>query len=77
MYKVGVGSVSKILLMLTQSLYVIIHNERSTLQAQMIFCYNRVVLLSPFHNYIITGVCMSFNHAACRLFGNVIVLFPD
>ena len=51
------------------------------LQAQMTFllgpsCYNRVVLLSSFHNYIITDVCMSFDHA-CGLFGNVIVSFPD
>ena len=47
------------------------------LQAQITFLLvdNRVVLLSSFHNYIITDVCISFDHA-CSQFGNVVVLFP-
>ena len=68
MCKVSVGSVSKILLVLTQSLYVVSY-KRSTLASTDDFL---VTIESYYYRHF---TIMSFDHA-CRLFGNVLVLFP-
>ena len=75
MCKVSVGSVSKILLMLTQILYVVQY-KRSTLTSTDDFLLEQsrtVIVILQLHYHIL---CMSFDYA-CRLFGNVIVLFTD
>ena len=69
MCKVSVGFVSKILLVLTQSLHVVRY-KRSTLVSIDDF------LVTTESYYYCHFTIMSFDHA-CRLFGNVIVLFPD
>ena len=69
MCKVSVGSVSKILLVLTQSLYVVSY-KRSTLVKTDDFL---VTTESYYYRHL---TIMSFDQA-CRLFRNVIVLFPD
>ena len=75
MSKVSVGSVSKILLMLTKILYVVQY-KRSTLTSTDDFLLQQsrtVIVILQLHYHIL---CMSFDYAS-RLFGNVIVLFPD
>ena len=69
MCKVSVGFVSNILLVLTQSFYVVQY-KRSTLPRTDDF------LVTTESYYYRHFTIMSFDHA-CRLFGNVIVLFPD
>ena len=77
MLTVSVGSVNKILLMLAQSLYVVLR------QTQHTYKHNDFLVTTNSYYYrhftIIQSrmyVCMSFEYA-CRLLGNIIVLFPN
>ena len=77
MCKVSVGSVSKILLMLTQSLYLVQY-KRSTLTSTddfLVTTGRTIIVISQVHNHICTYVCHSITRA-CRLLGHVTVLFP-